>query len=142
MKGAEVGLLSRSDLRPWLRQIDSTAGDRFGVSFTVGSTGAEGALVVLDEISKAVSISIPRDRRILVLTEPPEIKTYRPGFANQFGVLVSAYPLPGFRGSWIECQPGLPWFLGLKFHPGKPIEVRLDFARLRALAPRTESGCA
>jgi hypothetical protein len=68
--------------------------------------------VIFDEPPPGFVTSVPRARRIVMLTEPPEIKTYRRRFLEQFGVAVSPMRLSRFSGTAIRSQAALPWFYG------------------------------
>jgi hypothetical protein len=55
---------------------------------------------------------VPKERRIIFITEPPRIKNYYSHFINQFGIAVSPMPIKGFKGKWIQRHGALTWFLG------------------------------
>ena len=58
--------------------------------------------------------SLPRDRSILVTTEPSAIKVYGRAFTNQFGhVLTSQEPWALPHRNRIYSQPALQWYYGL-----------------------------
>jgi hypothetical protein len=69
-------------------------------------------LVVCDEVPEGLTTRIAAERRILFVGEPPEIKTYPPSYLNQFGIVVSPMPLPGYRGRHIQQHSALPWHYG------------------------------
>ena len=69
-------------------------------------------LVVLDEPPRNFSTDIPRGRRIVILTESPEIKTYRTGYLEQFGTVISPMLLKSYSGTVIRSQSALPWMYG------------------------------
>jgi hypothetical protein len=58
---------------------------------------------------------VPREQRILLLTEPSGFNPINAKYANQFGVLISPYRVSGFQGRWVSSHPGLPWFYGVNF---------------------------
>ncbi len=117
---------------PWTRQIDDGAGLHGDLAITFAPTSNDDWLVVYDDIREPVRTHLPASRRILFVTEPPGQKSYRTAFANQFGVLVSPYPIPGYRGRWVPGQPAINWFYGVDFDGGKP-ESRIDIEGLREL---------
>lgn len=69
---------------------------------------------------------IPKQRRIFLMGEPSSLARLDLRFLNQFGVLVSPFPVSGFRGITVESQPGLPWFYGWD----RLADRWLDFAQL------------
>jgi Glycosyltransferase family 10 (fucosyltransferase) C-term len=69
-------------------------------------------LVIFDEPPPGFVTSVPRARRIVILTEPPEIKPYRRRFLEQFGAAIAPMPLSGFSGTVIRSHAALPWFYG------------------------------
>ena len=59
--------------------------------------------------------TIPKHRRILVVTEPKEILRYSRTCLNQYGTVLSPYPRPYFYwGRWINAPVLFPWFYGYK----------------------------
>ena len=69
-------------------------------------------LVIFDEPPPGFVTRVPHARRIVMLTEPPEIKTYRRRFLEQFGVAIAPMPISGFSGTVIRSHAALPWFYG------------------------------
>ena len=89
-------------------------------------------LVVYDEPSAGLATTLPRSRRILVTTEPPGVKVYRPEFLAQFGTVVGPVTPQGFDGTVIRSHPGIPWFYGVT--PEGGIDGRpLDLADMQAM---------
>lgn len=58
------------------------------------------------------STTIPRERRILFLAEPPMIREYDTKYLEQFGVVVSPYKISDFSGYLMVENPRLGWFVG------------------------------
>ncbi|CAK7051948.1 MAG: hypothetical protein DELT_01082 [Desulfovibrio sp.] len=87
-----------------------------GVRFLLNADSEEKAewLVVFDSPSGAFSTRIPRQRRILVITEPPEVKPYPPRYLRQFGVILTPFSLPGADRNTV-CIEGacLNWHYGV-----------------------------
>lgn len=69
-------------------------------------------LVVYDDPGERITTRVPKERRILFVSEPPAVKDYYPHFVNQFGVVVSPMRIKGFNGVWVRQQPALVWFFG------------------------------
>lgn len=113
----------------WLRQ--TRRGDGVWGDWTFRVNGdAAGAdwLVVYDDVPAPIISDLPRERRILVVTEPPGIKVYRSGFMRQFGVMLSPMAVPGFDGRYVETDVGLPWMIGLDMtSPLRPMPSRWDW---------------
>lgn len=59
--------------------------------------------------------NIPRERRILFVTEPPEVRDYVrfKYYIEQFGFMVSLYDIPDYSGKIIISNPCLGWTAGL-----------------------------
>lgn len=74
--------------------------------------GGDGWLFVCDSSFSCFYTRVPRERRVLFLTEPREITVYPAGYLRQFGVVVSPYELPDFGGRVITANPCLGWFAG------------------------------
>lgn len=108
-------LVAARDLRarPWLRQTPGGDGIFGRTAFGDQANGdAAQWLVVYDEPPPDLRTGIPRQRRILFLYEPPEIKAYPTHYLNQFGFVVGPLVLPGYKGRHIRQQPALPWNYG------------------------------
>ncbi len=132
----QIAFLSRHDW-PWLRQTDDGAGHHGALTFKLAASPDDDWMVVYDDIKQATRTHLPASRRILFITEPPGQKRYKAAFANQFGVLVSPYPIAGFRGQWVASQPGINWFYGVEIEGGKAVG-RLDLTALRNLPVPTD----
>lgn len=89
-------------------------------------------LIAYGDLPGPVMCDLPRERRIYFVLEPPGILNYRPSFLNQFGVLVSPYPIEGFTGRTILTQPALRWWLGINLDGAKLTPV-MDFDDLERL---------
>ena len=69
-------------------------------------------LACFDEPPAGVVTTVSLSRRLVMLTEPPEIKAYRRRYLAQFGVAISPMPLTGFSGTVIRSHAALTWFYG------------------------------
>jgi hypothetical protein len=114
---------------PLLRQTEDGNGRHHGVQFHLDGRAEAQWLVVYYDLPMPVSTSVPWERRILVVTEPPSIQTYTSIHANQFGILISPVPIANYRGRWIRSQGGLQWFYGVAMGDGRPV-LRHDFSAL------------
>lgn len=90
-------------------------------------------LVVFDDLRTPVETNLPKARRALVVSEPPGIRTYRPGFLNQFGLLLSPMAISGFSGLHAATDVGLPWFIGLDMSDAAGARSRWTFEEIRDL---------
>ncbi|MTI16490.1 hypothetical protein E1162_04465 [Rhodobacteraceae bacterium RKSG542] len=133
--------LSSPHLGPWLfRQTpagDGVWGDTRFI-FAEESTPADW-LVVYDRPDGQLNTRIPKERRILFLTEPPEIQQSSRQFMGQFGVVCSPFPCKSLRGSKvIPVQPALPWFYGLSFDPASPPSSSAGWEEMLATPPNPD----
>src|SRR5690242_13571878 len=98
---------------PWLRQTPKGDGAWENLTFLLNEPETPyDWLVVYDEPPQALKTTVPREKRILFITEPPGIKTYPKAFLAQFGTVVSPYDLPGVTGRFVRRQTALPWHYG------------------------------
>ncbi|HZF61724.1 MAG TPA: hypothetical protein VEZ52_08905 [Desulfovibrio sp.] len=130
---------------PWMRQTEDGNGAMGRVQFVLASpascsfpslpTSAETSsawLVVFDEAPTGFSTTVPRERRILFVTEPPEIKKYPRSYLGQFGTVVSPYDLRGVeRRSMVISNPCLSWHYGVERSSGKNISKFSNLDELR-----------
>lgn len=91
---------------PWIRQTEDSKGavgpaqfvlphQASSLSFfSTTATTPSAWFVAFDEAPAGFSTTVPRERRILFVTEPHEIKKYSRSFLGQFGMVLSPY---GFR---------------------------------------------
>lgn len=107
------------NLWPWARQTEDgqTVGrTRFDLQ---GNSAQAQWLMVMDEPPAGYVTLIPKCRRVLFLTEPPEVKLYPPSYLKQFGTVVSPF---GARGVTDACvireNPCYPWHLGVEITDG------------------------
>lgn len=134
----DIAFHTAHDNWPWLRQTPGGAGVWGDHRFHVGE-GALSAdwLVVYDDLRLPLETNIPREHRIVVISEPPGMRLYPAGYLDQFGVVLSPYPVSVPRGRNVVGQVGLPWFYGVGFGPDGPRRDALSLEDLRAL-PRPE----
>ena len=94
---------------------------------------AESWLVVFDEAPAGFCTTTPRERRILFVTEQPEIKKYPRSYLGQFGTVVSPYDFRSAeRRSMVMGNPCHNWYLGASQTTGKYVST---FARLDEFRP-------
>jgi hypothetical protein len=113
---------------PLLRQLpDSAAGKWKNCTFFEKHIvpGADW-LVVYDNPDGKIKTHLPRERRMLITAEPPEIlHAYPKEYLDQFGVIVT------FRSDItaprvIKSHCALPWFAGLRRQPGTIFDLESD----------------
>ena len=135
-----IALITTHARYPWLRQMPGGGDTLDGWRFTLNEIAADCALVVVyDDPGKVICTHVPRNRRVVILSEPPGITTYRPAYLEQFGTVLGPIDpnlssRKGYSGRWIASQPALPWFFGVGFGPDG-LRVNMDMAALTALPP-------
>lgn len=92
-------------------------------------------LVHFGDVTEPMETRVPRARRVIVITEPPGVLTYESGFLDQFGIVITPFPLGRFGGRIIQSQPGLAWFYGCTFGANQPTVMRYSFEELLAMPP-------
>lgn len=129
-----IGFISKFPIEAYLRQTPGSTG-RFGrIQLCIGETRNVDYVAVHHQMVDAIDVAVPRERCILLASEPPDLRPYRRGYTNQFGILISPYAIPGYEGEWIQSQAGLAWFFGAA-RPDGPL-YGLD--QLLALAPPSD----
>ena len=134
---------------PWLRQTEDGCGSMGRVQFALASQPAEDLpastptttwLVVFDEAPVGFYTTTPRERRILFVTEPPEIKKYPRSYLGQFGTVVAPFDFRGVeRRSMVVGNPCLNWHYGVSRADGKYVSTfgRLDDFRHMPVPQKT-----
>ena len=79
-----------------------------------GSEADADCIAVCDQLPHGYRTTLPRERRILLVSEPPNVARYPARYVNQFAVLVSPFQVKGFRGRHVRSHPALPWHFGWK----------------------------
>ena len=139
---------------PWMRQTEDGNGALGSAQFVLPppashslspfstSAGTSSAwLVVFDEAPAGFSTIVPRERRILFVTEPPEIKKYPRSYLSQFGTVVSPYDLRGVeRRSMVISNPCLNWHFGVSKVSGEYISKFKSLGELRTSPVPEKSG--
>lgn len=107
-----------------MRQTEDGRGGMSGVRFFMETppwdmpslADAQAAwLVVFDEAPAGFSTHVPLERRILFVTEPPEIKKYPRSFLNQFGTVVAPFNFRGVAPCRMSVgNPCLNWHFGVR----------------------------
>lgn len=106
------------------------------VQFFMGQTDSLSAwLVAHDSLPGSVTTNVPVARRIIFLSEPPDIKFYHPSFLSQFGIVAGPRIPTAYGGSFILMQPAIPWFYGVDFTLPKD---SIPFDDLIALKPSSK----
>ncbi len=77
-------------------------------------------LVVHDDLPAPLTSTVPLNRRILFLSEPPDVKYYHPRYVSQFGIIAGPRKPSAIAGSYLVTQPAIPWFYGIDFSNTRP----------------------
>ncbi len=118
-----VKFISRFDSREWVRYFPDENGSWGGCEFVFDRNNRDyDWLIVYDDIAPGAGqtrgtaaelLACPRDRTLLITTEPASIKTYGRAFAAQFGHVLTnqpAWALPHARRYF--QQTANHWFFG------------------------------
>ncbi len=118
-----------------LRQTPGSTGVWGQCQFHINASGqAFDRVVVFDTLDTPRRVICPADGTLMLVGEPPEIKTYNRDFLAQFARVVtqdSNCPHPGV----IDSHAGQPWFVGIATEPGKPKRVTMTYDDLVAARP-------
>lgn len=120
---------------PYFRQTPGGKGVVGEVQFTLDAAAACGAdyLVVYDEPDGTLVTDVPKNRRILFVTEPPGIRSYHSSYLRQFGTVVTPYLLRGFGFRQVIRHTALPWHFGIDFNASEPCATALDWDTLSSM---------
>ena len=112
---------------PWLRQTEDGSGRMGDVRFVLeDKDGCAPWLVVFDEPPAGAATRVPRERRVLFVTEPPEIKRYPRSYLGQFGTVISPYAFRGVESRALLLEnPCLNWHYGVATGHGAPVSPAL-----------------
>lgn len=124
---------------PWLRQFPNRDGLFDGVQFLFDAARQDyDVLVVLDVMPnwRPYQTRVPRQRRILVTTEPVTVKRYGPAaYLDQFGAILTTdaqTPHPHV----ILSQVGLPWHVGSFGEAGRRTDHAYDLRFFEQFEPQ------
>ncbi|MGE9984171.1 glycosyltransferase family 10 domain-containing protein [Desulfovibrio sp. SGI.169] len=115
---------------PWLRQTSDGCGGMGpgeGTRFVLEDKDCRARwLAVFDEPPPGARTRAPRERRVLFVTEPPEIKRYPRSYLEQFGTVISPYPFRGVDARALRLEnPCLNWQYGVVTGGGAPVSPTL-----------------
>lgn len=112
---------------PWLRQTEDGSGPHGGRALCPGGQGRQHSLAGgLDEPPAGAATRVPRERRVLFVTEPPEIKRYPRSYLGQFGTVISPYAFRGVESRALLLEnPCLNWHYGVATGHGAPVSPAL-----------------
>jgi hypothetical protein len=123
----------------WFRQTPNNDGVWDHLRFHLDDEDVDGDwLVAFDEPQPSLRTTVPRQRRILFVTEPPGIKEYPARYANQFGVAVTPYPIAGFRGRAFIQQSALNWHYGVDLRDARRPTATALWDELAADKPKSK----
>lgn len=115
---ASIAILTAHAGFPWLRQIPGGGAMVDGWRFTLGDIEADCRFVIVyDEPKAPFATDLPKARRLLITSEPPGMKQYRPGFMAQFGTVLGPVGQAQSGTEWLQQHAALPWFYGVGFTP-------------------------
>ncbi len=137
---------------PWMRQTEDGNGALSRVQFALTphplhtslptvTASAAAWLVVYDEAPAGFCTTVPRERRILFVTEPPEIKKYPRSYLGQFGTVVSPYDFRSVdRRSMVIGNPCLNWHFGVSSSAGEYVSKFAKLSELQDMSvpPKTD----
>ncbi|WP_114008187.1 hypothetical protein [Cohaesibacter intestini] len=87
-------------------------------------------LVAYDRHKAPLKTRVPKARRVLVISEPPDFQAYPEAYLDQFGIVLSPYNVKGFKGLTRITQTALPWFYGMDIGAGGSLHVSKDWQAL------------
>ena len=92
-------------------------------------------LVAYGDVDDGFETRVPRERRIIIMSEPAEVLSYRPGFLDQFGTVLGPQTLRHKHdGKVVRTPPGVNWFYGVEFSDAGAC-ARFTADQLLALRP-------
>ncbi|UIB00009.1 hypothetical protein KUD97_14020 [Desulfovibrio desulfuricans] len=102
-------------LWPWMRQTEDGRGGMPGCRFLLNREAADTQwLAVFDEPPAQSTTQVPKERRVLFITEPPEVKPYPASYLRQFGTVISPFFIRNApRGTVFLENPCLNWHYGV-----------------------------
>lgn len=123
---------------PFSRQLPQDFEGKFDLRFVWNEEEGD-YLVCYDELKASIETTVPRERRLLFIGEPPCITRYPAEYLNLFGTVVCSYDLPKFTGRHVKTHSSLWWFYGMnpKDLANSPV---LDWEQLVAMGVSEKSG--
>ena len=104
----------------WFRQTPNGDGRWRETQFVRRDDGLSADwLVIFDDLLEPLPTRVPWSRRIVFLSEPPNLKRYPLRYLQQFGTVVGPVPVPSaYKGHVRRQHPALPWFYGANWKDG------------------------
>lgn len=135
-----IAFLTEHHRFPWERQLARADPPSNSLPITYNRIDDDCVLLaVYDDLGDDIKTGLPRERRMVMLSEPPGIKVYRRRYLDQFGIVFGPVDPQLDSVRWITSQPALPWFYGVGFSSGGRCIANLDLATLAAQPPSAKS---
>ena len=132
----KVLVLTAYSYEPILRQTVGRLGVMDGCTFVINQPDYDyDAVVIWDEIAEAVRVKCADGRLIFASAEPPDYRTYRTTFLNQFDAIISPHAEHKNAKIFREQLP-LNWWAGIRVEgtPGNwKKEVSKDYDALLSI---------
>ncbi len=127
-----IHLSSPHASRAWFRQTPNMDGCWNGLQFCLEDPEHEAEwLVAYDRHQDPLETRVPKARRVLVISEPPDFQAYSKAYLNQFGIILSSYKIKDFHGLTRITQTALPWFYGMNVGADEPMPISKDWQSLQ-----------
>ena len=121
------------DPSTWWRQTPKNDGAWKNTQFHLNDESQCSWLCVFDGPPYEWKTHIPKERRMLVIAEPKDVKTYLTTYLNQFHHVISPYKKPlSYQGQWYRSPPLYMWYYGAPFAPSIKETKSKTFSRAAA----------
>ena len=121
-----VNICTKQDLRILFRQTPGNDGVWGKYRFLLNDNeNKHDWLLVVDDPKHNCVTELPRERRILIQSEPVTIKQYPPRYLQQFGATISSIPNRAQDELNILTHIAIPWMFGVRFEE-PPVALSWD----------------
>jgi len=121
-----VNICTKQDMRILFRQTPGNDGVWGKYRFLLNDNeNKHDWLLVVDDPKLDYATELPRERRLLIQSEPVTIKRYPPRYLEQFGATISSIPNQAGDERNVLTHVAVPWMFGVRFEE-PPVALTWD----------------
>lgn len=120
---------------PWMRQTNDGNGSMPGCRILLNKEEPDTCwVVVFDEPLPCTVTRVPKERRVLFITEPPEVKPYAASYLRQFGTIISPFSIRSIPQGTVRVENScLNWHYGVETADAAYSSVIASLSDLQAM---------
>jgi len=126
---------------PWFRQTEDGRGAMPHCNVRLNPSNSNSRwLAVFDEPPVDTVTDVPKMRRVLFVTEPPEVKPYPASYLRQFGTIITPFAMRNVPQQMLSIEnPCLNWHFGVSMPAVQPSSELSSLEDFRSMLVPTKA---